>query len=191
MPTHTDAALDSRLRTLLDKQAIEEVVLRYCRGIDRRDFALVRSCYHDDARDHHGSFSGTADEYIEWVDGLTARYTMTMHYVANVFVEFAPSADPPDAPDLATCESYGVSLHRSDDPRPFMNMATGFRYLDRFERRADAWRIAERHAIGEWSMPIPEDAWWAIPDSHAQSARDARDPLYAMLAAIGRDRSRE
>ena len=179
MPT-TDEALDPRLRSLLDKQAIEEVVLRYCRGIDRRDFALVRSCYHEDARDHHGSFSGTVDEYIAWVDDLTARYTMTAHYVANVSVELAPTND-----DLAACETYGVSLHRSEDPRPFMNMATGFRYLDRFERRGDAWRIAERNAIGEWSMPIPEAAWWSIPETHARSHRDARDPLYALLSAIG------
>ena len=54
--------LDPRLAGLLDKQEIEEVVLRYCRGIDRRDFDLVRSCYHPDARDRHGSFDGTVDE---------------------------------------------------------------------------------------------------------------------------------
>ena len=177
--------LDPRIETLLDKQAIEEVVLRYCRGIDRRDFALVRDCYHPDAHDHHGSFSGTVDEYVAWVDGLTARYTWTMHFVANVLVEFGD-----DGPhDVASSESYGVSLHRSDDPRPFMNMATGFRYLDRFERRDGEWRIAERHAIGEWSMPIPEDAWWAIPDSHPSGRRDASDALYRVLAAIGKGRA--
>ncbi len=66
--------MDPRLQALLDKQEIEEVVLRYCRGIDRRDFDLVRACYHPDARDHHGSFDGTVEEFVAWVDGLTARY---------------------------------------------------------------------------------------------------------------------
>ena len=32
---------DDQLQTLLDKQAIHEVVLRYCRGVDRLDMPLV------------------------------------------------------------------------------------------------------------------------------------------------------
>jgi hypothetical protein len=173
--------LDPRLAALLDKQAIEEVVLRYCRGIDRRDFELVRGCYHPDARDHHGSFEGGVDEFVAWVDRLTARYAWTQHFIANVLIDLG------EDPDRAACETYGVSIHRSDDPRPFMNLATGFRYLDRFERREGHWRIVDRHAIGEWSLPIPDEAWWPIPESHASGRRDASDALYALLAAIGRN----
>ena len=170
--------MDPRLAALLDKQEIEEVVLRYCRGIDRRDFELVRSCYHPDARDRHGSFDGTVDEYIAWVDGLTARYRFTMHLVGNVLIELGDA-------DVAACETYGVSLHASDDPRPFMNMATGFRYVDRFERRDGAWRIADRNAVGEWSLPVPQDAWWDVPEDHLASRRDASDALYRLLAQVG------
>lgn len=173
--------MDPRLAALLDKQEIEEVVLRYCRGIDRRDFDLVRSCYHPDARDHHGSFDGNVDEYIAWVDGLTARYRFTMHLVGNVLVELAGE-------DSAACETYGVSLHRSDDPRPFMNLATGFRYVDRFERREGRWGIAERTAVGEWSLPIPQDAWWEIPESHLSGRRDSQDVIQRLLAALGAPR---
>ena len=179
--------MDPRLSALLDKQAIEEVVLRYCRGIDRRDFALVRSCYHPDAEDHHGSFSGSVDEYIAWVDKLTSRYLWTMHFVGNVLIELG------DEDGIAICETYGVSLHRSDDSRPFMNLATGFRYLDRFERRGGdedgtepEWRIARRDAIGEWSIPIPEGAWWEIPEDHPTGHRDASDAIYRLLSSIGR-----
>lgn len=169
--------LDPRLAGLLDKQEIEEVVLRYCRGIDRRDFDLVRSCYHPDARDRHGSFDGTVDEYVAWVDRLTARYRWSMHLVGNVFVELGENG-------VAACETYGVSLHRSDDPRPFMNLATGFRYVDRFERRAGAWKIAERNAVGEWSLPIPAGSWWEIPDAHLNGRRDRSDVIYEVLSAL-------
>jgi hypothetical protein len=34
------------LQSLADKQAIYEVLLRYCRGIDRIDMDLVRSAFH-------------------------------------------------------------------------------------------------------------------------------------------------
>ena len=183
--------MDTRLAGLLDKQEIEETVLRYCRGIDRRDFDLVRNCYHPDALDHHGSFSGSVDEYIAWVDKLTSRYRFSMHLVGNVLIELGgddstPRDDGIAPSDLAACETYGVSLHRSDDPRPFMNLATGFRYLDRFERREGKWKIAERTAIGEWSLPVPSDAWWDIPEDHLASKRDPSDALYGLLAAIGR-----
>ena len=170
--------MDKRIQALLHKQEIREVVYRYCRGIDRRDLEAVRACYHPGATDHHGSFSGTIDEYLVWVDGLLERYESTMHIVGNVLIELGESGD------RAACETYGVSLHRSDDPRPYMNLATGFRYLDRFELRHDAWKIAERTAIGEWSIRIPEEAWWSIPDTHLKSRRDSSDALYTLLASL-------
>ena len=89
---------------------------------------------------------------------------------------------------VAACETYGVSLHRSDDPRPFMNLATGFRYVDRFERRAGAWKIAERNAVGEWSLPIPAGSWWEIPDAHLNGRRDRSDVIYEVLSALGGNR---
>lgn len=170
--------MDPRLAALLDKQEIEEVVLRYCRGIDRRDFDLVRACYHPDAIDRHGSFEGSVDRFLEWVDGLTAKYVWSMHLVGNVLIELG-------APDQAACETTGVSLHRGADAKPSQNLATGFRYLDRFERRDETWRIAERTAIGVWSLPVPAEAWWEIPEDHLRGRRDAQDALYALLAAAG------
>jgi hypothetical protein len=170
--------MDPRLQALLDKQAIREVVYRYCRGIDRYDLELVRSCYHPGATDDHGSFSGPVDEFLLWVDRLLSRYTLTMHLVGNVLIELDESGD------TAACETYGVSLHKSDDPKPYMNLATGFRYLDRFERRDDEWRIAERTAVGEWSLRIPAEAWWSIPESHLQGQRNPNDAIYSLLASL-------
>jgi SnoaL-like domain len=48
----------ARVARMLDHHEIREVLLRYCRGIDRRDYDLVRSCYHPDATDDHGDFRG-------------------------------------------------------------------------------------------------------------------------------------
>jgi SnoaL-like domain len=174
-----DARIARLLDQLLDRQEIERVIHAYCRGIDRRDLALVRSCYHDDATDQHGSFFGSADEYIVWVDGLLARYRFTTHALSQITIEFG------DAPDQAAVETYGISVHRGDPAKPHQNLATSFRYLDRFERRAGVWKIASRVAIGEWSIRLPAEAWWEIPEGHAQSRRDAGDPLYALLEAVG------
>lgn len=44
-------AMETRLRLLEDRQAIHEVILRYCRGVDRSDPDLILSAFHDDAID--------------------------------------------------------------------------------------------------------------------------------------------
>ena len=44
---------------LLDKQALQEVVRRYCRAVDRSDGELFLSCYHPDAFDDNGPYSGS------------------------------------------------------------------------------------------------------------------------------------
>ncbi len=167
-----EAALDE----LLARREIEDVVLRYCRGIDRMDRELVRSCYHDGATDEHGSFSGDADAFIDWAFRLLARYSVTMHCVANVLVELRGAA--------AVSESYGVAFHRSDDPRPELNLVTGFRFVDRFERRDGAWRIARRVATTEWSRVDERGSWWPLGEGLRRGQRDRGDVLYALLEEL-------
>jgi hypothetical protein len=173
------SGIDEAVAALAAKSEIEEVVLRYCRGIDRMDRELVRSCYHADAIDEHGSFTGGVDAFLDWVWALLARYEMTMHFIGNVLVELVG--------DAAVAESYGVAWHRSADPRPQWNLVTGFRYVDRFERRGDgAWRIARRVAVTEWSrVDAPRDRW-QVPPTLRVGRRDRSDALYELLEGLRR-----
>lgn len=172
--------MDPRLARLLDKQEIQETIYAYCRGIDRRDLDTVRACYHPNATDEHGSFSGGVDAYLDWVDGLLARYAWTMHFVGNVLIELEDGPHPVQA----VAESYGIAIHRSDDGKPHLNLATAFRYLDRFERREDRWKIAARIAVSEASIQIPAGAWWSTPEAFEKGRRDSSDALYALLAGL-------
>src|SRR5919198_1032138 len=117
--------MDPALRQLLDEQAIRRVLARYCRGIDRLDQDLVRSCYHPDATEAHGSFTGDLEAYLTWVWKLLGRYASTFHFIGNVLVE--PLDD-----DRAWCETYGIAHHRTADGSAAGNLVTGFRYVDRF-----------------------------------------------------------
>lgn len=166
------------LRQLLDRREIEDLVLRYCRGIDRGDLELVRSCYHPDATDTHGSFHGTVDEFLAWVERLLGRYDATMHLVANQLVTLAG--------DAAVSETYGVAHHRSSDPDPRRNLTVGFRFLDRVERRCGGpWRIARRIATTEWVTAPGEGSRWPVPDDSAVGRRGPDDPIYDLLAELG------
>ena len=174
--TKNDARLQ-RLEEIADKREIEDVVLRYCRGVDREDIELIRSCYHPDATEEHGSFQGSIDEYIEWVSRRISRYSMSMHFVGNVLVELGePKADGTRA---ARCETYGIAHHRSETHGPNANLIVGFRYIDRFERRGEGgWRIAARVCTTEWVRVDDEAGRHSIPDDMRVGKRDRSDPVY-------------
>ena len=186
MPERDSPQLDpseiTRLRQWLAMQEIRDVILRYCRGIDRMVPEIVRSCYHPDATDEHGSFSGNVDEFITWVFRVVARYSMSMHFIGNVLVDFADTPEGAVAPTLARAESYGISHHRTQGGEPRANLIIGFRYIDRFERRAgNGWRIASRVATTEWVRVDDAANQWPIPEGMRTGRRDGTDLVFAPL----------
>jgi hypothetical protein len=161
-----------------DRRLIHDLILGYCRGVDRLDFELVRSAYHPGGIDHHTGFDGTVEEYIPWLQSVLPRLDGTMHVVANHLVEF-------DGP-RAVSETYGFAVHWGSPPdNPAVNFTSGFRYIDSLEYRADRWGITERHAVREWTR---SDAGSRVAREAPGPAgsRDGGDPLYAHLARLRR-----
>jgi hypothetical protein len=161
---------------LLAQREIEDVLHRYCRGIDRLDLEAVRDCYWPDATDSHGGFAGTRDEFVDWVAKLLPRFESTMHFLGNVLIEVAG--------DAAVAESYALAFHRSPDPRPSLNLVVGVRYVDRFERRRGAWKIARRVCVTEWSRVDDEAGRFPIAPGHLRGQRGPGDVVYELLAAL-------
>jgi hypothetical protein len=168
----------SDVHLLLAERAVKNVILRYCRGVDRMDRALVRSCYHPDADDHHGDFAGGVDEALRWVWDVLETYSSTVHLVANMLVEIDS-----DEAGSARCESYGTALHFDGGEGGRRGQAIGFRWIDDLEQRptpdGDAqWRFSRRVATTEWIQRFAADEFSAIPDRFLQGRRDRSDPVY-------------
>jgi hypothetical protein len=100
-----------------------------------------------------------------------------MHFLGNPLVELDAATDSA-APTAASVETYGLAFHRRAGGPAERNLVTGFRFVDRFEYRDGAWRIARRVAVTEWSRVDREDDWWPIPDGMLQGRRDRDDPVY-------------
>src|SRR5258708_22710757 len=79
--------LEAKLQQLLDEAEIRRVHIRYCRGIDRMDWDLVRSCYHPDAIDRHGAYNGGVEGFIGWAAELLPNFEATQHFTGNQYVE--------------------------------------------------------------------------------------------------------
>ena len=163
--------LPAAVQQLIDRQAILDCVTRYCRAVDRMDEVLLRACYHPHATDEHGSFTGGVDAYVAWVWGLLERYRSTMHLIGNQLVEL-------DSPTSARVETYGVAFHVGESDDPKLNLTTGFRFVDRFDRIDGRWAISRRVAVTEWSRTNDPSSWWELPDSLRVGRRDRDDPSY-------------
>src|SRR5215469_5858651 len=101
-----DADLEARLRELLDKQEIHEVLMRYCRGIDRADKELIAATFHPDALDDHGTFTARGPEIPDKIHAmLTTDGNETpsagAFFVGNEYVEVEG--------DIAWAETYWIS----------------------------------------------------------------------------------
>ncbi len=137
--------------SLEDEHQIRKVIYTYCRGIDRRDYDLVRSCYHPDATDDHGGYQGGVDGFIEYIKAGLPRYEQTMHMIGNILIEVEG--------DVAESEAYTLAFHRvpASTTKPTRDYTVGLRYMDRFERRQNRWAIARRVCVFSFQRIDPCD----------------------------------
>lgn len=162
-----DAMLEARLREMGDRDEIWQVIVRYCRGMDRLDVDLLRSCYFEDAVDDHGRFVGLAEDFIQWATKATAFFPMMQHAAFNHVCEL-------DGDDAHAETSYICSNINAQSP----HLLTLGRYLDHFQRRNGEWRIANRVALVERSLEISDNlAIPPLPSPHPVS-RDRNDISY-------------
>jgi hypothetical protein len=146
-------------------------MLRYGRGLDRLDNALVRSCYFDDATEDHGHFVGPPDDFIKWADGTTLAFKSTQHSVLNHFCDLDG--------DNAYTETYYLFVGVAEKP-PHL-MSTG-RYVDHFQKRNGEWRIANRVTIIDSTFGLDNFTIAAMPSPYAPgkhpATRDKNDVSY-------------
>lgn len=178
------------IKRQIDRTEIVETIARYARGIDRRDWALVRSVFFDDATSHHGDFKGSPDEFVSWISERHATIARSGHYLCNCAVDFVSA-------NQAVVETYFIARmrmgpnaggHRTmlakDDPderNVDLIVEVCGRYADRFENRHGEWRIAQRITIFDFSDSHSAPALRDNP-AWAHGVRGPDDPLYRHFA---------
>ncbi len=129
------------VQELRDRAAIHDLLMRYARGVDRRDLPLVASCFAPDAGYDGALGVGTIAVALEALRERMQRYQATMHFMANQLIELHG--------DRASCETYALVYHRvqAEDAQDFI---VGVRYLDDLARHGDGWWIVHRSARMEF-----------------------------------------
>jgi hypothetical protein len=137
---------------LADREAIRDCLFRYSRAVDRCDMALLRTVYWPGAMDYHSGFSGTAEEFILWAEPGLRAMAHKVHMLGNILIDLNG--------DKASVETYFWAVGVIPDGAARETTCAG-RYLDRFERRDDEWRVAERMVLLEWFREEADTGDWS------------------------------
>jgi hypothetical protein len=177
------AESDEAQRFLLDRGAIQQVIGRYARGVDRNDPDLMRSAFHSDAL--LSKQRQTVDQFVTGIQAGWGRFrAWAMHYTMNQTIDLEG--------DVAHAETYYLAVIRLKpgcEPPPYLPKDAGNdpsklwfiggRYCDRLEKREGRWRIAFRLGTMEWLMPGDGSATSPMLKLIGDVARpDSSDPSY-------------
>lgn len=188
--------LEAQIRLALDRQEIEHVLKLYCRAIDRCDIELLKSIYHPEGTDDHGSFSGNAQEFAEFIipalrEGILDGMHTVTHCTIDVDGDFATSEAYYWAYQLchggeeAVTAYFGPTYAAEQKAAGTIDLCHDFycggRYIDLFERRNGQWKILRRKITNEWNDIRPSRrirtegnvALFNLP-----GRRDRQDPVY-------------
>jgi hypothetical protein len=165
--------------TIANRLAIQDVLNKHSRGVDRADGDLLKTAYWPDAEVAYGAYNGPAHPCCESLPQGIKKYAATQHRVANVIIDLH-DAD-------AVVESYVTAYHYAAVPDGDDTEMTYIgRYIDHMQRRGSVWKILFRRVVMDWNQNAQATAILEGPPfaGLARGARAPEDPLYAMQKQI-------
>jgi len=126
--------------------AIRRVLIDYCTGIDRRDWARFRACFADECRVEYGAIGSwsSAEALTESMRQMHLDWGFTLHRLSNVVVDVEGEG--------AQARSYvDAVLMAVDGGRGHQAFAI---YDDILGRSDDRWKITERDVTLVLQRPL-------------------------------------
>lgn len=157
----------------ISKQAIYELAVRYMRGLDRWDSALLHSVFHPDATVDYGFFQGKASDFVNFAMNALSTHLANHHMIGQALIEVNG--------DQAAGEVYFQAFHRLLENGKENDFVVVGRYVDRYERRNGVWKMSFRSEVNDWIRTDPAiDEWGSrMPGALRGSRRD--DASYRVL----------
>ena len=142
-----------------DRIEIQDLLTRYCKAIDEKDWNLLDTCFTPDAQVDYTSSGGIAGKYPEareWLGKALAIFPVTLHQISNS--EVALDGDEATARTMV----HNPMGFKNPDDSMHVFIVWAF-YEDELVRTGEGWRIAkrvEKQALMEGTYPealqIPE-----------------------------------
>jgi uncharacterized protein (TIGR02246 family) len=135
---------DAKLQTLLDKQEIYELMVRYTDRIDANDPEGAAACFTPDCIGVYGPICQGRKEVADFLGTTLLKFLATSHYLSNVNIKVDG--------DRATAMSYIQTFHRMNNKE---TMFTYGRWLDELVRLDGEWLFARREVRRVGSINHP------------------------------------
>jgi ketosteroid isomerase-like protein len=134
-----------------DRLEIEQLLIRYCHAVDRRDWAAYRAVYTDDAviDDVSAGPGRSVNEMVEFLSEALDRVVLIQHAISTSLVDI--DGDRAAARTVCHCP---VVLDRGDGESAMYFQ--GLWYEDELVRTAGGWKISKRAETGYFHN-IPSD----------------------------------
>ncbi|MEH3140597.1 MAG: nuclear transport factor 2 family protein [Mycobacterium kyogaense] len=171
---------------MLDEFALQRLVHRYCRAVDRGDAELLRSLYHHGASDQHGGFSsGTATDLVAQITAARPYLKAMQHHVTTVNFMVGQG----DLAGTAEGEVHMLAVHTVGAGDRDVDVIVGGRYLDKYEKHAGRWGFIHRMIVTDWariSDPSQTDLSHPITRNTAIGTLGDDDPSHSFFSLLGR-----
>ena len=171
------STLEDKVQLILDRIAIEDCLTRYCHGVDRCEPEILKTVYWPDATDDHGFWQGKAQAFVDFCIPVLRTRDQTLHCISNILIRLEGKE--------ARVQCYFNALERVKRKDGSANDVTFLgRYIDRFEKRGEEWRIAERKVqVDTWriwddSADWPRGVFGAKLEVGKRGAEDAAHKLF-------------
>ena len=143
------------IQYLIDRAAIQDLLLRYFQGLDRCDPEQVRTCFTDDVQAHYDG-RPPAKGIEEIMRGFRtfkripeSKLKMTTHFMGNLNINLIQG-------DVAETETNAIAfLVEVDEAGGDIVQMRSLRYLDRMRRQDNGWLISDRIHTLDWSCQAP------------------------------------
>lgn len=170
--------MNRALQEMLDEHALRKLVHAYCRAVDRGDIAALQQLYHHDAVDAHGAFStGSVEKFFEQLAASRPYIKAMAHNITTVNFAIEGTA--------AEGEIYNIAVHTLAAKGRDIDLVIGGRYLDKYEKRDDIWKLLERTIVTDWARvtdPSSMDVSHPITKDTLIGALDETDPSYQFFS---------
>ncbi len=156
-----------------DREAITDLIYRYCRAMDRIDPELGYSIWHPDGTADYGPgvFQGSGRDFVDHVCAQHRGTLTHSHQVTNIIIELDG--------DRGASESYCTANLRIMRGDALVQISVWNRYIDTWSKRDGRWGIDTRMAVIDFDEMRPVTAMSQI----SRGSRDRDDPSYAVLGA--------
>lgn len=158
-------------QTLADRQAITDLIHRYCRSVDRLDIPLGHSVWHEGGHADYGPdvYQGDGRGVIDHICAQHRRTLHHLHQVGNILIHLDG--------DRAGSESYVTANLRVRRGEQLLQMSVWGRYIDNWSRRDGRWGLDKRIAVRDFDEVREVQPLY----QHDVGRRDRGDPSYAVL----------